>query len=476
MTDVGDHYERFPYPPIPSAALPRRGQGRTVSWEHGSARALGEQTSGRGRRILVVGAGTLEALVVGLANPGAEEVVALDLSARSLARLKRRVWLARARQWVLGLGLFHRVPTIRAVVGDVAVWESGTFDLIVASNVLHHHSEPAMLLRRLATWLRPRGLLRVVTYPKASRFWLRATARWLRLNGLGPETEQLVASAHQCVAELPAEHPIRLSFESNYESRSAVGIADAYFHPCENPLSPVEWRAAAEAAGLVLAAEDQHAYSRSTFVDEVSPGLAGLGAWQKLQLLDDLHELSTNPVLWFRQRDDDSTATEEGTEAAGDGAPESGVGLDPRLKPEALAAACLAGECPELWLPSDLQQEMGAGLHRLAGILAGEASTVEEVLRAFSEEVGTHLSGVDQRPLPGLAVHEHDGARMMSLPRPWPAERFGELGRLLGAAWHLRRRGERVPGDDLQAQTEWLHLTVGAKSPWIGPLELRSGD
>ena len=157
------------------------------------------------------------------------------------------------------------------MVGDVAVWESGTFDLIVASNVLHHHNGPAMLLKRLATWLRPGGLLRVVTYPKASRFWLRATARWLRLKGLGPETEQLVASAHRCVAELPAEHPIRLSFESNYESRSAVGIADAYFHPCENPLSPVGWRAAAEAAGLVLAAEDQHTYSPVSYTHLTLP-------------------------------------------------------------------------------------------------------------------------------------------------------------------------------------------------------------
>ena len=107
MNEVRQHYERFPYPPIPAAALPRRGQGVPLSWEYGSERAFGERSTGRGRRILVVGAGTLEALVVGLANPRAQEVVALDLSARSLARLKRRVALVRARQWVLGLASFN---------------------------------------------------------------------------------------------------------------------------------------------------------------------------------------------------------------------------------------------------------------------------------------------------------------------------------------------------------------------------------
>ena len=143
----------------------------------------------------------------------------------------------------------------------------------------------------------------MVTYPKASRFWLRATAQWLSFRGIGADTQRLVSAAHDCVAELPEHHPVRLSFESNYESRSAVGIADAYFHPCENPLRPDEWREAAEQAGLCLGAEDQHAYSRSSFVDDVVPQLADLGVWQKLQLLDDLHELSTNPVLWLRQRD-----------------------------------------------------------------------------------------------------------------------------------------------------------------------------
>ena len=98
---------------------------------------------------------------------------------------------------------------------------------------------------------------------------------------------------------------------------------------------------------------------------------------------------------------------------------------------------------------------------------------MDEVLAAFTREVGTHLSGGrDERPLPGLAVHEHDGPRMMELPAPWRQDQFAELGELLGDTWHLLRRGQRVPGRDLVEQTTWLHLSVGASSPWIGPLTL----
>ena len=472
MNEVRQHYERFPYPPIPSAALPRRGQGASLGWEYASERANGQASAGRGRRVLVVGAGTLEALVVGLANPRAEEVVALDLSARSLARLKRRVALARARQWILGLGFLQRVPRLRYVVADVASWEGGAFDLIIASNVLHHHPEPARILRRLASWLRPGGLMRVVTYPAASRFWLRATARWLRAGGLGPETPRLVSQAAVRVAELPEGHPIRLSFESNIESRSAVGIADAYFHPCENPLRPSEWRQASHAAGLKLAFEDQHAYSQSSFIDEVVPALASMSAWDKLQILDDLHELSVNPVLWFKAADGEELDVAHELERARAGEPERGIGLDARLLPQHLAQACLRGERPELWLPSCLAQEMGEGLHRIRSLLAESPSALDEVLGAFSREVGSHLSARDGSVLPGLAVHEYEAEGMMALPRPWPPERFEELDALLEGEWCLTRRGEPVPGGSIVEQTEWLHLVIGAQRPWIGPLSL----
>ena len=149
MSSVEEHYERFPYPPIPWPALPRRGQGGALRWEHGASLALEEVSSHVGKRILVVGGGTLEPLVAALANPRAKEVIALDLSARSLKTLRARVRLARTRQWVMGFGVINRVCPMRFVRGDVETWEGGHFDYIIASNVLHHHPRPAEMLKRL---------------------------------------------------------------------------------------------------------------------------------------------------------------------------------------------------------------------------------------------------------------------------------------------------------------------------------------
>ena len=55
MKTPQEQYERFPYPPIHPLALPRRGQGETLRWEHGQALAGEPTTSHRGKRILVAG-------------------------------------------------------------------------------------------------------------------------------------------------------------------------------------------------------------------------------------------------------------------------------------------------------------------------------------------------------------------------------------------------------------------------------------
>ena len=90
-------------------ALPRRHEGRVLSFEEGTRHAFGNARSHAGARILVAGCGTLEALVVAEAHPLAREIVALDCSTRSIARLNRRIGLARARNILLGpLGRKYR--------------------------------------------------------------------------------------------------------------------------------------------------------------------------------------------------------------------------------------------------------------------------------------------------------------------------------------------------------------------------------
>ena len=187
MDIVREHYNRFPYPPVPRLALPMAGRARGIAWETGRQMAGRRRRSHKGIRILVAGAGTLEALVVAQQHPRASEVVALDLSASSLAVLKQRTMLARVACYTLGLGVLGRVAPIHAVEADLATWEDEEgFDYIVATNVLHHHADPLGLLERLSGMLKEGGFLRLTTYPRASRFWPRAIGRWLRLRGYRP--------------------------------------------------------------------------------------------------------------------------------------------------------------------------------------------------------------------------------------------------------------------------------------------------
>jgi len=276
-----DQYEDFPYPPIPFLALPRRGEGKELRHEPA-------------RKILIVGCGTFEPCVVAQIHPDAELVVALDSSRASLAVLKRRLFLAR---------LARKLPPVQILHQDLeAPFEiQGRFDYILASNVLHHLRNPAQALLRLSELLEPGGTLRLVTYPRMSRVWMRETRRYLERQGLTRKTPSLVDKARRRIGMLPSSSPIRSCFESQPEVNRAAGLVDAFFHAHELPLSPLQWKEAAEAAGLTLTAEAQTETSRSSFLDELAPELASLDRWTKLQILDDIWELCANPILWFKK-------------------------------------------------------------------------------------------------------------------------------------------------------------------------------
>ena len=154
LEQVKAQYERYPYPPVPMLALPRRGQGRSLAYETGML--LAGQTGRRlhqNKRILVAGAGTLEALVVAQTHPYAKEIVAVDLSSASISCLKRRAAWSRMNdfcrlRWGRRLGA---LPSMRFEVADLMSWQPAeAFDYIVASNMLHHVEAPAALLQRLS--------------------------------------------------------------------------------------------------------------------------------------------------------------------------------------------------------------------------------------------------------------------------------------------------------------------------------------
>lgn len=466
MDAVRRQYERFPYPPVNALALPHRGQGARLAYELGLelARDAGGAVDARthdGIRILVAGGGTLEPLIVAQAHPRAAEVVTVDFSAASTRRLRRRHALARLTD-----ALYLRrlrgaaLAPVRIVHADLHTWQDGQFDYILASNVLQHVTDPAALLARLAGFLAPGGLLRVVTYPQASRFWLRETGEWLRLHDLGPDSPDLVARASAVVSQLPAGHPVRSCFASHREARTATGIVDAFLHACENPLAPLAWRAAAQVAGLTLLGETQHEDARSSFLERLAPATRALDRWTKLQILDDLLELTASPVLWFTP--------------ARDAAPAPIASLEAQAAPAADDNTLARGRSPQevarvarRWrLPSATGFRLGVQLRRAAQLLAPSGIAIAELVAALRREVGAHVAA-EGAPLPGLSITEYDTAALLAAPEPWGDPEWSTLESLTQGRVTLLHEGAPLEGATLAQQARRLQCRAGPRRPFI---------
>ncbi|OVE81081.1 hypothetical protein BVY03_04705, partial [bacterium K02(2017)] len=204
---VQKQYEKHPYPPIPFMALPHKNQGQDLKFELGlkllkKTNLNCNHTNHNNIRILVAGCGTIEPLVVAQMHPQASEIIAVDFSQNSLNTLNKRIKLAK---WTNYLTFFlpgRKLPSIKLEQGDLWKWENGNFDYIIISNVLQHVENGGDLLKRITTWLKPNGILRMVTYPKHSRIWMRLTSKWLKTNGLRHDTQNITKTAQEIINQL----------------------------------------------------------------------------------------------------------------------------------------------------------------------------------------------------------------------------------------------------------------------------------
>lgn len=448
MERVKEQYERFPYPPVPALALPRRDQGQGLRYEcavalaHAAGLAAIEPLGHGGLRILVAGAGTLEPLVVAQQHPEAVEIVAVDLSRASLRRLQQRLTLARL--------LRGRRPPLRLVEGDISHWQDGQFDYILASNVLHHTADPAATLAHLAAMLRPGGVMRIVTYARMSRYWINRCSEWLRWHGLDADTPQLRQRTASVIGQLPADHPIRSCYRAHGETATVTGLVDAFFHSHELPLAPLQWQQASEAAGLEWLGETQSELAQGRFLQELWPPAGQLSGWQRLQLMDDLLELSSSPILWFRKREGvelrrESQAAEPATDA---------IAIDIFESP--------------WFLPSRIYWELGRGLRRADAMLCSIDGGVVPLLERLRQEIGPRL-GRDGLSLPGLTLGEYPVTELLQAPRPPESGEWRQLDELAGRGF-IEFRGAPLPGETPARQLQWLQLRHGHEQGALGPL------
>ena len=484
--EVRKQYERYPYPPLHFFAVPVRGQGARLRYALGLHHlrhydpVFGAQYTARGPlRILVAGCGTVEPLVVAHEHPGAREIVAVDFSQASITRLRRRLRWADFGDRLRG-GT-RTLPPIRCVCADLQQWEGGQFDYVIATHVLQHSPDPAALFAKLVGMLRPGGLLRMVTYPCHSRFWVRETGRWLRSSGLSADTPQLPARARRVMRALPAGHPLRQTFFDHREHRSSAGIVDAFLHAWERPLSMLDWREIAAANRMVLIGESQHPWSRSDLLTQWFPATAALDRWQRLAVLDALLELTANPVLWLVKSpaaDVPACRPAPGRHGAAFGNRGNGSSQSQRLTVAVTPCEVwqvLASGAGHRWdWPSPLFYQLGEGLRQAQVLLEMAGLLVDDVVARFGTEFGPHVSRGGRGVLNGHSLCEYDLELLRELPRPWAEPQWRDLDRLGNGQVVLQYQGRTVPGKDLVSQAAWLAGRLGAVRSSV-PCELVCG-
>lgn len=277
---VADLYEAHPYPPFG----PIRGLFQRIRWEERQTlnyralfgNAYGSLAHAAVRpRILVAGCGTFEPVVVALANPSAE-IVAVDLSARSISLLRTNLKFR---------GLGARVFCVQA---DLLALPAalGTFDMVVATGVIHHLPDPAEGLRALAALANRRAVFRCMIYSAWGRSLLYAAKDLARELGVSTPKE-----FRRLIASLPPDHPYGIYFHLYSDAGTDAGLADGYLHPCDHAFTAFGLRDLLARAGLESAFFLHGANGQPAIAREWAPHADD---WGRLALLEAYGELQEN--------------------------------------------------------------------------------------------------------------------------------------------------------------------------------------
>lgn len=275
-------YEARPYPPtgLLSPLQPlRRDDLPLLNYRAAYSACFGSTKGAAERpRILVVGCGTVEPVAVAMANPGSE-ILAVDLSARSLDRLR---WQARWR------GVSGQIRMHHGDLENIPRNE-GRFDYVVATGVLHHLENPERALKRLVDRTYAGAVFRIMVYSRWGRDLLYGAKALAQEFGISEPK-----SFRRMIDSLPSNHPYRIYFHLYDDARTDGGLCDGYLHPCDQPRDALGWQEFLNSAGLEAKKFLQRPDGQPHHADVFAKFKPGQGLWERMALLEAIGQLEEN--------------------------------------------------------------------------------------------------------------------------------------------------------------------------------------
>ncbi len=190
--------------------------------------------------ILIAGCGANQAAVFAFTNRGAK-VVAVDTSQPALdhqqfLKDKHGLWNLELRRLPL-----EEVQTL-----------GRDFDLIVATDVLHHLPDAAAGMKALSACLRPDGALGVMLYAKYGRIGIEMLQLAFSNMGLRPD-EESVQKVREIISALPPEHPVHNYFKmAPVSAQSDAALASVFLNGRERSFTVDEALDLVDSAGLMF--------------------------------------------------------------------------------------------------------------------------------------------------------------------------------------------------------------------------------
>ena len=282
---VQRQYEESPYPRwVRLPANPQPGTFEAQMRALFPAIELPKRDEGAATEVLVAGCGTGQESMDLAQNLSQARVLAIDLSAASLAYAKRKTIEA-------GIG------NIEYAQADILSFESPrAFDFISSVGVLHHLRDPVAGWRRLVAALRPGGIMQVGLYSELGRRDLEPARALIARNGWKAEPDD-IRRGREAILSDP-------QFSRVATLRDMYGLnecRDLLFHVQEHRYRLDQVRTIVDSLGLEALGLAVPAPVAQAFSSRFGPASSGdLAAWDEYERANP-DTFSGMYILWLRK-------------------------------------------------------------------------------------------------------------------------------------------------------------------------------